>query len=120
MHRGAEWIAKFGDEAQPETAAVHLLYGLGYKTEITYLLPGPTKIPGKGTFQNVRLVCSPSTCQKARRMEMAQRNPFTGTNELQGLKIMMVFFDQLGPPGYAEQGAAGDQRRHNRESVCHQ
>ena len=32
--KGQIWIAKLGREAKPETAAVRLLYGLGYKTDI--------------------------------------------------------------------------------------
>src|SRR5438477_3453114 len=36
---GHKWVAKIGDEAQPETAAVRLLAALGYKTEINYLVP---------------------------------------------------------------------------------
>jgi hypothetical protein len=32
--KGQIWVAKLGRESQPETAAVRLLYGLGYKTEI--------------------------------------------------------------------------------------
>src|SRR5438552_6590850 len=32
--KGQVWVAKPGREAQPETAAVRLLYGLGYKTEV--------------------------------------------------------------------------------------
>ena len=51
---GRIWVAKLGREAQPETAAVRLMWGLGYKTEINYLVPSLT-IPGKGTFKNVRL-----------------------------------------------------------------
>ena len=31
---GRIWIAKLGREARPETAAVRLLWGLGYKTEV--------------------------------------------------------------------------------------
>ena len=50
---GNVWIAKLGREARPETAAVRMLYGLGYKTEVNYLVPRLT-IPGKGTFTNVR------------------------------------------------------------------
>ena len=56
--KGQVWIAKFGSEAQPETAAVRILYGIGYKTEINYLVPSLT-IPGKGTFDNVRLEARP-------------------------------------------------------------
>src|SRR5262247_760037 len=44
---GREWVAKIGKEAQSETSAVRLLYGLGYLTEVNYLVPRVT-IPGKG------------------------------------------------------------------------
>jgi len=86
---GRIWIAKFGREAQPETAAVRLLYGLGYKTEINYLVPTLT-IPGKGTFKNVRLEARPDNVERVGEWKW-RSNPFVGTKELQGLKILMVF-----------------------------
>jgi len=86
---GNEWVAKLGDEAQPETAAVRLLYGLGYKTEVNYLVPKIT-IPSKGTFENVRLEARRADVNRLDEWKWAD-NPFVGTNELQGLKIMMVF-----------------------------
>ena len=86
---GRVWIAKLGSEAQPETAAVRLLYGLGYKTEINYLVPSLT-IPGKGTFKNVRLEARPADVKRVGEWKW-KSNPFTGSKELQGLKIMMVF-----------------------------
>lgn len=86
---GREWVAKFGREAQPETAAVRILYGLGYKAEINYLVPSLT-IPGKGTFENVRLEARPANVERLDEWKWRE-NPFVGTNELQGLKIMMVF-----------------------------
>jgi hypothetical protein len=86
---GRIWVAKLGQEAQPETAAVRLLWALGYKTEITYLVPTIT-IPGKGTFQNVRLEARPADT-KRKDIWKWRDNPFVGTDELQGLKIMMVF-----------------------------
>ncbi|PYS99918.1 MAG: hypothetical protein DMF63_09600 [Acidobacteria bacterium] len=86
---GNIWIAKLGREAQPETAAVRLLYGLGYKTEVNYLVPTLT-IPGKGTFKNVRLEARPDNVKRVGEWKWAS-NPFVGTNELQGLKMMMVF-----------------------------
>jgi hypothetical protein len=86
---GRVWIAKLGSEAQPETAAVRLLYGLGYKTEINYLIPSLT-IPGKGTFKNVRLEARPSDVKRSGEWKW-RSNPFVGSKELQGLKIMMVF-----------------------------
>jgi hypothetical protein len=88
--KGMEWVAKFGSEAQPETAAVRILYGLGYKTEINYLAPTLT-IPGKGTFQNVRLEARPANADRLDIWKWRE-NPFVGTDQLNGLKIMMVFF----------------------------
>lgn len=87
--KGQVWVAKLGSEAQPETAAVRLLYGLGYKTEVNYLVPKLT-IPGKGTFENVRLEARPENVERLDEWKWRE-NPFVGTNELQGLKIMMVF-----------------------------
>jgi hypothetical protein len=87
---GNEWVAKLGREAQPEVAAVRILYGLGYRTEINYLAP-TINIPTKGSFENVRLEARP---KNAKRLDIWkwEDNPFVGSNELQGLKIMMVFF----------------------------
>lgn len=85
---GRVWVAKLGREARPETAAVRLMYGLGYKTEIVYLVPSIT-IPGKGTFQNVRLEARPENVERYGNWSW-KSNPFMGRNEFQGLKIMMV------------------------------
>lgn len=86
---GRVWVAKLGREAKPETAAVRLMYGLGYKTEINYLVPSIT-IPGKGTFKNVRLEARPDNVERVGEWKW-KSNPFVGTKELQGLKMMMVF-----------------------------
>lgn len=86
---GRTWVAKIGREARPETAAVRLLYGIGYKTEINYLVPSIT-IPGKGTFQNVRLEARPDNVERLEEWKW-KSNPFVGSKELQGLKMMMVF-----------------------------
>src|SRR5688500_8871903 len=48
---GRIWDAKLGRETRPETAAVRMLYGLGYKTECNYLIPELT-MTGKGTYSN--------------------------------------------------------------------
>ena len=88
---GRTWVAKLGTEARPETAAVRLLYGLGYETEINYLVPSMT-IPGKGTFKDVRLEARPDDVDRVAEWKW-KSNPFVGTNELQGLKMMMVFMN---------------------------
>lgn len=86
---GRVWVAKLGREARPETAAVRLLWGLGYKTEINYLVPKIT-IPGKGTFKNVRLEARPANVERGDEWKW-KSNPFVGTKELKGLRMMMVF-----------------------------
>ena len=89
--KGNVWVAKLGKEAQPETVAVRLLWSLGYKTEVNYLVPSIT-IPGKGTFSNVRLEARPDEIDRLEEWQWKD-NPFIGSNEFQGLKMMMVFFN---------------------------
>src|ERR1043165_4820467 len=88
---GREWVAKIGKEAQSETSAVRLLYGLGYLTEINYLVPRVT-IPGKGTFYNVRFEARPESWKRAGEWQW-KKNPFVGTPQLQGLKILMALIN---------------------------
>ncbi len=85
---GREWVAKVGKEAQSETAAVRLVWALGYETETNYLVPRLT-IPGKGTFQNVRLEARPDYEKRLDEWQWKQ-NPFVGRREFQALKVMMV------------------------------
>ena len=85
---GRVWVAKIGKEAQSETAATRLLWAAGYMTETTYLVPRAT-IPGKGTFRNVRFEARPETVEREGEWKWDE-NPFTGTREFQGLKVMMV------------------------------
>ena len=88
---GHEWVAKVGKEAQSETSAVRLLWGMGYVTEVNYLVPRIT-IPGKGTFTNVRLEARPENWKRGGEWQWKQ-NPFTGTPQLQGLKILMALIN---------------------------
>jgi hypothetical protein len=88
---GRIWVAKIADESQPETAAVRLLWAVGYPTEINYLVPRLT-IPGKGTFKNVRLEARPANIDRQDRWSWTD-NPFVGSRELQGLKIMMALIN---------------------------
>ena len=88
---GREWVAKIGKEAQSETAAVRLLWAVGYETEINYLVPRLT-IPGKGTFEDVRLEARPAGDDRLDEWKW-EGNPFSGTRQFQGLKIMMLFLE---------------------------
>jgi hypothetical protein len=88
---GRVWVAKVGKEAQSETAATRLLWAAGYMTEITYLVPRAT-IPGKGTFENVRFEARPASVEREGEWKWDD-NPFRGTREFQGLKVMMVILN---------------------------
>ena len=88
---GREWVAKIGKEAQSETAAVRLLWAVGYETEVNYLTPSLT-IPGKGTFEDVRLEARPDS-EKRFDEWLWEQNRFVGTRPFQGLKVMMLFLE---------------------------
>ena len=86
-----EWVAKIGKEAQSETAAVRLLWAIGYMTEINYLVPR-LNIEGKGTFENVRLEARPEHIKRLDEWKWTN-NPFSGTKELRALVIMMALLN---------------------------
>lgn len=88
---GREWVVKIGKEAQSETSAIRLLWGVGYLTEVNYLVPRVT-IPGKGTFSNVRFEARPEEWDRVGEWKW-KRNPFVSTQEYQGLKIMMALIN---------------------------
>ena len=85
---GNEWVAKVGKEAQSETAAVRLVWAVGYETEVNYLVPRLT-IPSKGTFKNVRLEARPKAEKRLDEWKWKE-NPFVGKREFQGLKVLML------------------------------
>jgi hypothetical protein len=89
--RGREWVAKVSREAQSETAAVRLVWAAGYVTEIDYLIPRVT-IPGRGVFENVRFEARPKGVKRLDEWSWKQ-NPFTGSRELEGLKVLMVMLN---------------------------
>ncbi|HKC65483.1 MAG TPA: hypothetical protein VKB86_17710 [Pyrinomonadaceae bacterium] len=100
---GKKWVAKLGKESQAETAAVRLLWAVGYMTEVNYLVPclhvegapKPRKkvqrCEGDG-FANVRLKSRPKEFKKAGNWSWKQ-NPFVGTKEFEGLVVMMALLN---------------------------
>lgn len=87
---GREWVAKVSREAQSETAAVRLLWAVGYVTELVYLAPS-VNIGGKA-FENVRFEARPKGIKRLDEWKW-EKNPFAGKRELQGLKVMMLLFN---------------------------
>jgi len=88
---GREWVVKAGKEAQSETAAVRLLWAAGYPTETVYLARR-VNIRGKGNFTNARFEARPAGVDRVGEWKWDD-NPFTGTREFQGLKVMMVLLN---------------------------
>lgn len=94
---GKIWIAKLRAEAQPETAAVRLVWAIGYMTEINYLVPC-VKIEGApasgvkrcegGGFTNVKFEARPKHVKRLETWRWAS-NPFSGTKEFQGMIALM-------------------------------
>ena len=89
---GQEWIAKVGKEAQSETAASRLLWGVGYFTDTNYLVPS-VRIEGLNKpLTNVRFSARPKGIKRVDGFDWSD-NPFTGTREFQGLKVMMALIN---------------------------
>jgi hypothetical protein len=82
------WVAKLSKEAQSETAASRIVWAAGYYTDISYLVPR-LEIKGKGVFENVRLEARPKGMKRLEPWQW-EANPFVGTREFQGLKVLMV------------------------------
>jgi len=101
---GKEWVAKLGNEAQPETAAVRLVWAVGYTTEVNYLAPcvvikGAPKETKKDVkrcegdgFANVRFEARPADVKRLDSWSW-KSNPFAGSKEFAGLVIMMGLFN---------------------------
>jgi hypothetical protein len=85
---GREWVVKIADESQSEVAAVRLIWAIGYRTEIDQLVPR-ISIPKIGNYKNVRFEARPEGFKRGERWSW-RSNPYTGTKELDGLKIMMA------------------------------
>jgi hypothetical protein len=88
---GRVWVAKLSKEAQSETAATRIMWAIGYQTEIPYLVPSVT-IDGKGTFENVKFEARPENVKRLDLWKWSD-NPFVGTKEFQGLKVLMVLME---------------------------
>ncbi len=103
--RGTKWTVKLGPEARPETAASRLVWAAGYFANEDYFLPEmkveglPSRLkrgnelvePG-GIVRNVRLKRHSKT-EKDSGVWQWGRNPFVGTRELAGLRVIMALIN---------------------------
>lgn len=100
---GRTWVAKLGNEARTETAAVRLVWAAGYVTEINYLAPcahikgapKPRKdverCEGDG-FRDVRFEARPDNVKRLDNWAWKE-NPFVGSRELKGLVVLMALLN---------------------------
>jgi len=99
---GVKWKVKLGVEARPETVASRLVWAVGYSANEDYFLPelrvenlpvrlrrGQKLVGPGGTFQNVRLKRYLDDEKRVGDWQW-HSNPFSGTRELNGLRVMMA------------------------------
>ena len=102
---GEKWKVKLGVEARPETAATRLLWAVGYFTENDYLVPqltvqnlpphlqrGQNLIEPGGLVKDARVKRHPKHSEKEDPWRW-KKNPFSGTREFNGLRVMMSLFN---------------------------
>jgi hypothetical protein len=102
---GVKWKAKLGVESHPETAASRLLWAAGYFADEDYFLPdmkvdgmpsslrrGEKFVEANGIVHDVRMKRYLKGEDKAGTWKWRD-NPFTGTRELNGLRVMMALLN---------------------------
>lgn len=99
---GVKWKLKMGAEARPEPVAANLVWAAGYFANEDYFLPevhvsnlpahlrrGQDKVGPGGTIHDVRLKRYLKGEKKIGSWEW-RHNPFTGTREFNGLRVLMA------------------------------
>lgn len=102
---GVKWKIKLGEEAHPETAASRFVWAAGYFADEDYFMPdlkvdgvpltikrGANKVEPDGLMHDARL----KRYRKGEEKEGIwkwKENPFAGTRELNGLRVMMALIN---------------------------
>jgi len=102
---GTKWKAKMGPEARPEVAAARLLWAMGYGANENYFfsdlkvqnLPSHLKrgrnfVAAPDEVKAVRLQRHPGGEKKSGNWSW-RHNPFVGTREFNGLRVMMALIN---------------------------
>ena len=100
---GRNWVIKFGSEANPDTFASRLVWAVGYTVEANYfinagLITGAKHlgrahefVDDKGNFRDGRFQLRSDDPKYLENINWNwDQNPFVGTPQLNGLKIMMM------------------------------
>jgi hypothetical protein len=88
--RGHEWTVKFGREARPETVSTRIVWAVGYHTDQDYFVR-KARIVGKENIdaRDVRFERRDDGFEEDGNWSWKE-NPFVGTRDLDGLKILMA------------------------------
>ena len=91
--KGRSWTVKFGSEARPETAAARIVWAAGYHVDQDYFVKS-AHIEGRGGFDvsDVRFERRDDGFKDEGSWSW-HSNPFNGTRELQGLKVLMALLN---------------------------
>lgn len=101
--RGAEWSVKWSEEAKPEVFASRLAWACGYIAQPEYFVPAGQIVGVKhltraaaavqpdGSFRDARFQLRTKSPKFLKHHNWAWNyNPFVGTKELNGLKVLMM------------------------------
>ena len=119
---GIKWKAKLGPEARPETAATRLLWAVGFVSNENYLL-AEVSVKGMPRLKRGQQLVGPDGDVRALRLQKGphgkkvgtwswKHNPFKGTREFNGLRVMMALLSNWDLKDennaiYADAGKAG-------------
>jgi hypothetical protein len=117
---GRSWVIKFGEEASPDVFSTRLAWAVGYWVEPNYFV-GDGVISGvrhltrarndvdpSGTFHNGRFQLRSSSPEYLDNINWSwDANPFVGTKELSGLKIMMMLVSNWDDKDYRDAATRG-------------
>jgi hypothetical protein len=100
---GRQWVAKFGEEARSDTFGSRMAWALGYFTEINYFVPrgviggarglkrAKQSIDERGRFTAARFQLRATSPEYLAGVSWSwEQNPFVGTPQLNGLKVLMM------------------------------
>ena len=119
--QGVVWKVKLGEEAEAETAATRFLWAAGYFVDEDYYLAeikvtgvpklhrGENLVSPDGTVHRARLERKPTAVKKVGLWDWFD-NPFLGTRELNGLRVMMSLLNNwdLAPTNNSIEDVGGD------------
>lgn len=102
--RGVKWVVKLGEESQAETVSTRLVWAIGYFAEEAYyynrvtirnlpqLSRGQEFVIRRNVLRSVRFEPKRQNLQSGPAWDWND-NPFQGSQELSGLKIMMILLN---------------------------